>query len=199
MDGRTMTVVLADGGDKWYSDGVSSPTECYETSFVEEFLPHVESVWNLGRKRSSRAIAGLSMGGYGALKFALKRPELFSFAGSMSGAFDVTGMHPGSGVPGQEELLPSVMAVFGEAESRSRIENDIFRIAETIPADDVPAIYLDCGIEDPFLGANERFAALLRSRGIAADFIAAPGGHDWDYWEGRLPSLLDRAEHAFRR
>ncbi len=194
-----MTVVLADGGDKWYTDGVCSPSECYETSFVEEFLPHVESVWNVGGRRSMRAIAGLSMGGYGAFKFAMKHPDLFSFAGSMSGAFDVTRMHPAADVPGQEELLPSVMSVFGGADNRSRVENDVFRIAAEAPAEAFPGIYFDCGVDDPFLGANERFAELLGSRRIGFEFVAAPGGHDWDYWESRLPSLLDHAEHAFGR
>lgn len=80
-------VVTPEGNDSWYSD---SATDKYESYILQELLPDVQQRYRTIEARYGRAIAGLSMGGYGAIKFGLKSPQTFVFAASMSGAFGAT-------------------------------------------------------------------------------------------------------------
>jgi len=77
-------IVMPEGNDSWYVDGASGTK--YESYILKELLPDVERRYRTIQSRYGRAIAGLSMGGYGAIKFGLKNPSTFAFAGSMSGA-----------------------------------------------------------------------------------------------------------------
>src|ERR1041385_6730043 len=81
-------IVVPEGKDGWYTDGIA-PAEKFESYFVEELIPDVDRRFRTLPAREGRAVAGLSMGGYGSMKFALKHPELFAFAASMSGALAV--------------------------------------------------------------------------------------------------------------
>lgn len=75
----SFAVATFDGANSWYSDGIEGRQSFYESFFTGEFIPHIENEHKIGGRRK-RAIAGLSMGGYGALKFALKYPSLFIWA-----------------------------------------------------------------------------------------------------------------------
>ncbi len=79
-------IVTPEGGDGWYTDSVSVPNDKYESYIVQELIPAVEKDFRTLADRDHRFIAGLSMGGYGAIKFGLKYPEKFSLVGSFSGA-----------------------------------------------------------------------------------------------------------------
>src|SRR5215210_5007210 len=85
-----MIVVMPEANDSWYTDSATVATEKYETYILRELIPDVQQRYRTIEARYGRAIAGLSMGGYGAIKFGLKSPATFIFAGSMSGAFGVT-------------------------------------------------------------------------------------------------------------
>ena len=80
-------IVCAEGGDNWYADSPHLENHFYESYILNELMPAVELKFEIGQSREKRAIAGLSMGGYGAFKFAFHQPEIFCFAASMSGAF----------------------------------------------------------------------------------------------------------------
>lgn len=191
-----LIIVMPDGGDGWYCDSATVASDKYESFFVDEFMPQIERRYRVIGDRCSRSIAGLSMGGYGAFKFAAKRPDLFQFAASFSGAFEAPQMsdeRPGSE---WEALRPSILKAFGEGRSSNRDQNDLHLILRRIPAEeirDLPFFYFDCGLSDGFLTANVRLEQLLRSRGIAHHFGALKGGHDWQYWSGRLPALFKLA------
>jgi len=80
-------VVMPEGNDGWYIDSAIASTDKYETYIIQELIPDVQQRYRTIEARYARAIAGLSMGGYGAIKFGLKSPATFVFAASMSGAF----------------------------------------------------------------------------------------------------------------
>src|ERR1044072_363643 len=82
----SMIIVTPEGNNSWYTDSATVPTEKYETYIVDELIPDVQRRYRTIETRAGRSIAGLSMGGYGALKFGVKHPELFAFAGSLRGA-----------------------------------------------------------------------------------------------------------------
>jgi S-formylglutathione hydrolase FrmB len=188
-----LIIVMPEGADGWYTDSATVASEKYETHFLEELLPHVDETYRTLADRNARAIAGLSMGGYGAFKFALKRPDLFCFAASFSGAFDPTQRSDDS--PGLDwlSLRPSVMKAFGPVGNPARILNDLGSIVAVMPSEsksNLPFFYFDCGLQDGFLDANRRLSTTFSVQGIAHEFNEVPGGHDWDYWNGRVPTLL---------
>lgn len=195
--GHDLIIVTPEGGDGWYSDSATADEEKFESHLTLELLPEIENRYRTISERRGRAIAGLSMGGYGAFKMAVKRPDLWNFAASFSGAFDPA--ERSDDTPGfdWENLKPSILRAFGGAASKERFNNDLFKLVEELPAESIPALpffYFDCGDEDGFLQANKRLANVMTERGIIHKFQVISGGHDWTYWGDRVCALLSMAD-----
>ncbi|HEY0431965.1 MAG TPA: alpha/beta hydrolase family protein, partial [Pyrinomonadaceae bacterium] len=168
----SMIVVTPEGNDSWYTDSATVPTEKYETYIVDELIPDVQRRYRTVETRAGRSIAGLSMGGYGALKFGVKHPELFAFAGSMSGALGAASWTE-SELRGVEFIFRTLQPVYGAEHSETRAANDLTKLFRELPAERIaalPFVYLDCGTEDPLLGANRSLAELLVSRKIPHEY-----------------------------
>jgi len=181
------TIVLPEGGDGWYTDSVTVSGDRYESYLINELFPLIDRWFGPDTSRT-RGIAGLSMGGYGAIKFGLKYPEKFSIVGSFSGALDAPLRTEKSAF-----LRPSITSVFGPDDSRTRIDNDVFGLARNAATDKtktLPFIYLDCGTEDPFLPVNRDFDALLVDKKIPHEFRELPGNHGWEYWDRQIQEFL---------
>ena len=186
-----MIIVVPEGRDGWYTDGAASPGDRFETYFVEELMPDVQKRFRTVEAREGRAVAGLSMGGYGALKFGLKYPDRFTFAASMSGALGAPAWLPEMPLPAF--IKPSVARVFGPADSPVRRANDIYRIVRELPAARaaaLPYFYLDCGTEDGLLSNSRDFAALLVEKKIPHEYRQLPGNHGWAYWDRQVREVL---------
>ena len=121
-------IVTPEGNDGWYTDSATVPTDKYESYILQELIPDVEKRFRAGSKREDRAIAGLSMGGYGAIKFGLKYPDKFAFAASLSGAFSAASWTE-QDLKDSEPLRNSVMQTFGPANSETRAANDVPKLA----------------------------------------------------------------------
>lgn len=196
----TFAVVCVEGGDNWYSDSSEIKNHFFESYILDELIPFVEEKFGIGKTRERRAIAGLSMGGYGAFKMALRRPEMFCFAASMSGAFHAAEIFNNSTNKNWLELLPSISKVFGDDESNVRSNNDLFKLIENYPPEKLerlPYFYFDCGLEDSFLPENIRLAQVFQNKGISHQFEIFSGGHNWDYWNIQIRNILARAEKRF--
>lgn len=187
-----MIVVMPEGNDGWYTDSAAAASDKYESYLIKELLPDVQKRFRTIESRYGRGIAGLSMGGYGALKFGLKYPATFAFAGSMSGALRPTSWT-------EEELKDfkpirdSLFPIFGPMGSDTRKTNDIHELARSVTAariSSLPYFYLDCGTEDPLLTDNARFAALLQEKKIAHEYRQLPGNHNWQYWDQQVQEVL---------
>ncbi len=181
-------IVTPEGGDGWYTDSATVTNDKYESYVVTELIPEIDRKFRTAGGRENRAIAGLSMGGYGAIKFGLKYPHLFSLVGSFSGAFDA----PKRGIGGQK-TWPSIASVYGPDDSPTRKANDIFVIAGGLAEERVkqlPFIYFDCGTEDLLLNTNREFAELLVSKKVAHEYRQLPGRHSWPYWEKQIREFL---------
>jgi S-formylglutathione hydrolase FrmB len=182
-----LIIVTPEGGDNWYTDGASSGADKYESYVLQELIPDVENRFRTLKNRGGRAVAGYSMGGYGALKFAFKHPEVFTLAASMSGAFDAA----------TRTDDPSIMRIFGEAGGPVREANDLFKLAREIPrerARQLPFLYLDCGTEDPWTAANREMSGIFLERGIVHEYRQLRGAHVWPYWDRQLPEILSLTE-----
>jgi S-formylglutathione hydrolase FrmB len=171
----------------------------YEDFFLQEFMPGVEKRYRAQAGRSSRGIAGISMGGYGALHIAFRHPQLFAAVGAHSAAL----IEKLPNVSAQNARQMSQLRVLGEAfgspfDAAFWNQNDPLTIARTANLAGLK-IYFDCGSEDDYgfdAGAIS-LDKLLTSRHIAHEFHLYPGGHDWDYFAEHLPALLEFEFHAF--
>lgn len=186
-------IVTPEGHDSWYTDSAGVPTDKYESYFVRELISDVDARFRTIKDRRARGVAGLSMGGYGALKYGLKYPDLFAFAGSMSGALDPatrTDDHPGFA---WDVLRPSINAVFGPRSNQTRKANDPHQIVRSLSASQIaslPYLYFDCGLEDGFLATNRELADILLAQRIPHQYRQLPGGHNWAYWDQQVREVL---------
>ncbi|HKX83419.1 MAG TPA: alpha/beta hydrolase-fold protein, partial [Pyrinomonadaceae bacterium] len=110
LQGYRAIIVTPEGGDGWYTDSATVPNDKYESYIIRELIPEIDKKFRTIPDRDHRAIAGLSMGGYGAIKFGVKYPEKFSLVGSFSGAFDAP--MRGAAVVNN---WPSIISVYGPA------------------------------------------------------------------------------------
>jgi S-formylglutathione hydrolase FrmB len=187
-----LIVVTPEGNDSWYTDSATIATDKYESYVLKELIPEVQRRYRTIEARYARGIAGLSMGGYGALKFGLKSPETFAFSGSMSGAFGVTR------VTEQQvgaSRLQTLLRLFGPVGSETRQQNDLFEIIRNLPESRVSALpffYFDCGTEDsPFIfPSNRELAALMVEKKIPHEYRELPGDHSWGYWDAQVQEVL---------
>ncbi|TFV75448.1 esterase family protein [Blastococcus sp. CT_GayMR19] len=155
-------------------------------SFLSEELPElVGSLFRVSDRREDTFVAGLSMGGYGALKWALRQPERFAAAASLSGAVDVAGLRTGRERPEDPRMFERIFGNRGPT-----AEDDLRRLLEGADVDDLPALYICCGTEDMLIEDNVAFRDELVAAGakVAADF--GPGDHDWAYWDDRIQDVL---------
>ncbi|HYN86255.1 MAG TPA: alpha/beta hydrolase family protein [Pyrinomonadaceae bacterium] len=186
-------VVTPEGGNGWYTDGADGPAEKYESYIVRELVPEIDRRFRTIRAREGRGVAGLSMGGYGALKFGVKYPELFAFAGSTSGAVSVASWRSEADL--DERLRPFIVKTFGPATGQVKKSNDLFLLFRELPAErlaSLPFFYLDCGTEDALrlLAPNRALADLLAERKIAHEYRQLPGDHSWPYWDRQVQEIL---------
>ena len=196
-----LLVVMPEGNNSWYIDSATVPTDKYETYILQELIPDVERRYRTIEARYGRAIAGLSMGGYGAFKFGLKYPDRFAFAGSMSGAFGVTNYtekETGTGAPWE-----TFLKLFGPAGSETRKKNDLFELIQLIPdgrVSSLPYFYFDCGTEDAsvIFNSNHELDERMLEKKIPHEYRELPGNHSWGYWDSQVQAVLKIAAQKIR-
>jgi putative tributyrin esterase len=180
-------IVMPDGGRGYSTDAEQG--EAHETALIADLIPFIDRAFRTDARRAGRAIGGLSMGGYGALKLALGHPDLFCAATSHSCSRAVTWTHD----PTSRE--PKFTRVFGSNPRGG--PNDLFAVAERVDRRLLPALRIDCGTEDALLDGNRRFHAHLEALDIAHEYAEYSGGHDWAYWDQRIQEALRFHQRVF--
>lgn len=186
-------VVTPEGNDGWYTDSSSVPNDKYESYIIKELIPEIDKKFRTDATRESRVIAGLSMGGYGSIKFGLKYPEMFALVGSFSGAFGAPSLSVKTLGSGWKALTDSIAGVYGDDDSQTRKDNDIYRITrEANPGKlkTLPFIYISCGTEDFLIQENRNFNSLIVEKKIPHEFRELPGVHDWKFWDAQIQEFL---------
>ena len=184
VDGLPLVVVMPNGERSFYTDAKEQAKAAFETYIVQDLVGFVDRTFRTIPTREGRVLAGLSMGGYGAMKLALKHPGKFCAAVSHSGAVDfargdftrtddwgrewrpIMGSHPAGG------------------------PDDIFALAEKVDRTILPALRIDCGTEDFLLEHNRALDAHLTDLGIPHEYQENAGGHDWKYWDQHIQDTL---------
>ena len=215
--GLPMIVVMPDAGTGgWYTDwrrGTPEGPQRWETFHLDELRPFIEERYQTRTDRDGRAIAGLSMGGFGAMSYAARHPDLFGFAASFSGAVDL--LHPGitaivtisplahQGLPGDVFGLPAL------EEPRWRAHNpvDLAANLRTVEIQLRTGNGLPGGAHggslDPVEMTVSQATATLHRRldalGIPHLYVDGPGAHTWPYWRDHLAATLPGIAAFFAR
>jgi S-formylglutathione hydrolase FrmB len=190
-------VAIPFGANSFYTNSLGG--ERWEDMVIREFIPMIENDHRIEGTRRSRAISGISMGGYGALKLAMQYPEMFSSVSAHS-AMLLDDFDEANVDPRRAELYATLFdSIFGISESMDHWNrNNPIRMARESDLDDL-AIYLDCGTEDEYgfyAGATE-LHDILEGRGIDHEFHLYPGTHGWDYAREHTPASLGFHWRAF--
>jgi enterochelin esterase-like enzyme len=195
-----MIIVTPDAGTSWYINSFDGKVK-YEDFFINEFIPHIDATYRTRAAKRFRGLAGLSMGGHGALIMAMKHPELFSTAAPLSTAIYT-----------KEETLTLAEAgwnryfefCFGTKVGADRIndhynKNWILSIVENGNVDELKKVkyFIDCGDKDSFIKGNMALHALLIDKKIPHEFRVREGVHNWEYWRTSLPEVLKFVTASF--
>ena len=184
-----LAVVMPAVGRSFYADMVSGPA--YWTYVSEELPAIVARCFRVGTGKPKTFVAGLSMGGYGAMKCALTFPERFAAVGAFSGSLDLRFRFDQVADGGLEERLArDVRLAFGDP-PRLKPDDDLVELARRASGrPDLPAIYIACGSEDFLFDANERYHETLTELGIDHDYTVEPGIHEWGFWDRHIERFL---------
>jgi S-formylglutathione hydrolase FrmB len=181
-----LIVVTPRAENSWYVNSATHPKDCYAEYIFQDLIAEVDAHYRTIASPHGRAIAGISMGGYGAMLLSLRHPGAFAFAASISGAF--------AGPSGIEsvmpQLKPSTDEAFGAAGSTTRKQNDVDTLIGTVDRSQQPYFFLECGASDPLLSSNRRVVEELSSHGLAYEYHELPGAHTWPFWDGALRTML---------
>lgn len=131
-------------------------------------------------------VAGLSMGGYGALKVALCNPDKYKAVGSFSGVTDMASYVADF----RERNHDFYVRLFGPDLRVKDTSNDLFYVVKNLKGK-VPSVYLSCGTEDFLYSYNVRFRELCTERGIPLKYHEEPASHTWSFWDRQIKSFLD--------
>jgi len=177
-----LMVVMPDGARSFYTDAIDGMA--YETAIVQDLVGYIDRTFQTKSERAGRSVAGLSMGGYGAVKLALRFPELFCAAASHSGAMGFSHWPLNKDEPWGKEMA----RIVGEAPAGG--PNDLYSLAEKIAPAERPALRIDCGIDDFLIRDNRAFVGFLNELGYDHVYAEYPGEHNWAYWDLHIQDSL---------
>jgi putative tributyrin esterase len=173
-------IVMPDGGRSFYTNAESGPR--YADHIALELPGMIERTF--AARPDAKSIAGQSMGGYGAFRLALGYPGRFKSASSHGGGL-LRPMRPLTDPPADREWP----LLFGPNPAGS--SHDLIELARRAKsAGELPALRIDCGLEDHLLDHNRAYHAELTRLAIPHEYAELPGGHNWDYWDQQLPEML---------
>lgn len=184
---RGLILVMPEANDSYYTNAADHPRDRYEDYIVGDLIADVERQFQAATTREKRAIVGVSMGGFGAVKLAFKRSDLFAFVGGISPAVDVPSRPFSIKRPLQWRYHRSIFGPWG---GRLQQENDPFVLAASADPRSVPYLFLTCGDQEGLLPANRRLSSILAQRHFQYEFHVVRGGHNWTQWNQQLESCF---------
>lgn len=192
-DGKAqeMVIVMPDAGTT-YDGYFNNPVWRYEDFFFQEFIPHVESTYNIIADKQHRAIAGLSMGGGGTTGYAIRHSEMFSSAYAMSA---LMGLIEGSWITRKPDSRRKVFIESAVANSNIvAVEN-----AGKEQCAEIASVrwFIDVGDDDFLFDNNMDFIKAMRQKRIPYQLRVRDGGHKWEYWQDALRIALPFVSEGF--
>jgi S-formylglutathione hydrolase FrmB len=192
-------IVMPDGKVSWYCNSYDGK-DPWEDMFVKEFIPFIEKEYRIRPQKEFRAIAGLSMGGNGALMLSMRHPDLFSSCVAMS-----------AGTFTDEEILANDTydRYFGniycpktkDAVSEHWKAHSPLHLLDSVDKEKLKSVryYIDCGDDDFLYKGNSALHVKMRNLGIPHEYRVRQGGHEWSYWRTGLYDGLKFISEKFHR
>ena len=194
-------IVAPEGGRTFYINSADGSVR-YSDFFLQEFIPLIETKYRISKGRRNRAISGISMGGYGALRFAFAHPEMFSAVSAQSAALFTESPQELDAAASSGAARGKLLAtVFGSPiEARHWKDNSPFVLAQrNVAGLRTLAIYFNCGQDDNY-GFEKGAAALheqLQKEGVKHDYRAYPGDHSLSYFLNHFSEVMEFHSRAF--
>jgi len=179
-----LIIVMPDGHRSFYCDATDG--FAHEAAIVKDLVSFIDNHFRTIKSGRGRAIGGLSMGGYGAIKLGLKYPKMFRSLSAHSGVY----LHT------QERLwekpegawMCEARRIYGTAQAIH--ENDVFDLAGKLTPEQAPAIWMDCGEDDGLLRDSQALHAHLKKLKIKHEYHEYPGTHSWEYWDEHVQQAV---------
>ena len=190
-------IVTPSVGESWYVNSVADPKAKYEDFVVKDLVVYVDKHYRTVALRQGRSVAGVSMGGWGAMLLGLKHHQLFGTVGAMSAPFLISRQSPNMDMTSREQQG------FGAPGTRERLERDPATLVDAIPLESVPRLYLACGNQDLFVTDSRRFVERLTKRKIPYEyprniatgaFVGSVGRSDCQLHSDRFSLVAHRQE-----
>lgn len=198
-----MIIVMPNGGGSWFVNDYQNKVR-YEDMFVQELIPHIDTMFRTRTQREFRALSGLSMGGFGSLTLAMHHPELFGSCAALS-----AGIRTDDGfmrIPDERYNLVFAPVFSGPAKGEDRLtiawkRNSPITLAKSAPESDLLNVrwYIDCGDDDALSVGNAMLHLALVDRKIPHEYRVRDGAHTWAYWRTGLPDALRFIAMSFHR
>ncbi|MFW5645003.1 MAG: alpha/beta hydrolase, partial [Bacteroidota bacterium] len=197
-----MIIVMPDAGVSWYINDIAGKVP-YEDMIIQEFIPFIDETYNTRAEKDFRAVAGLSMGGYGSLIWSLHHPEIFAACAAFSAAVytdeEITAMS-------QDRYQRLFGNLYVHEDNNKRINahwknNSVIELVRKLPADELEKVrfYIDCGDDDFLYKGNSTLHMEMRDRNIQHEFRIRNGAHNWTYWRTHIIEGLEFIGESFHR
>ena len=190
---KNLAVVMPAGENMFYLD--QEDTHALYGQFIGRELPALmRRIFRLSPRREDTFIAGLSMGGYGALRNGLKYADQFGAIAGLSSANIADGIEQRTDdAPRYYAGRRFARAVFGPLEQVKDSDQDIAWLARNLAQSGkpLPRIYLACGVDDGLLPVNRRMRDVFREQGYDLTWEEGPGAHEWDFWNRHIKRVID--------
>ncbi|MCX8010595.1 MAG: alpha/beta hydrolase-fold protein, partial [Ignavibacteria bacterium] len=175
---------------------ISNKKYKYEDFIVKDLIPAIDKKYRTLSTRHGRVIAGLSMGGYGAIKYASKYPGMFFYAGSFSGAFRIpTSLEKYYQQNPTGVFRESLISAFGLNKSAHWENNDCLVLVDSLKEKNIPYLYLSCGKDDnatSLLDYNRLLVDKINKKGLLYEYHESPGAHNWLFWDKEIKIFLEK-------
>ena len=191
-DQYNLIIVLPEGETfAFYLDSPVSPDSQFETYLTKEVIAKIDRRYRTIADRQGRVIAGLSMGGHGALYLSARHPNLYCAAGSMSGALDLRNFNRRLSPADAAQRARLWVPVLGsETDNPERFAaNSVVSLVEQMQRNGLPLI-IDCGVDDGLLEINREVHRRLLYNHTPHEYTERPGAHTWAYWQAALPGQV---------
>jgi len=191
---KNLAVIMPSGENKFYVD-IEASLDMYGVFIGEELVNFTRELFPLSHNRKDTFIAGLSMGGYGAIRNGLKYADTFGYIAGLSSALI------------QDEVLASTYEVKQSPFGNRKYYESVFGDIDKLPGSDmdvcalvkkrltekkpIPKMYIACGTEDSLLANNRSFRDFLFQNNVPVDYVEGPGDHNWAFWNTYIEKVLD--------
>ena len=191
-DQYNIIIVNPEGGlTSYYFDSPLDKESQFETFISQEVIQYIDQHYSAIKEKKGRMIAGLSMGGHGAMYIAAKHPDLFCAAGSMSGVMNINTATWKVPTPFAKLRAENFARLLGPPKDTLNPYTNytIVGLGDQLKANDVKLIF-DIGVDDFLIDTNRDLHKKLLANGTPHDYIERPGKHEWSYWTNALPYQL---------